>query len=178
MSKRMSVLLAVLVGVLGGALVAGSALIGASAQPGPASTSSTATSTAPAAGTGTGKACGFKRLPAQLRADLKAARALPVGERRPAVRRIVRDAKAGKYGEQAQRLVKNRPHLRTALRSKLPAELKADLKKMRQLPVEDRKAARKEIRKQALAGDYGTWVQQITERRKEHRAKCRAGSGG
>ncbi|MEO7351863.1 MAG: hypothetical protein ABIR34_13585, partial [Marmoricola sp.] len=38
------------------------------------------------------KSCGwrFKRLPAELRADLKAARALPAGERRPAVRKIVR----------------------------------------------------------------------------------------
>jgi hypothetical protein len=171
MSKPMPVLLALVVGVLGGALIGGSALLGASAQPAPASAASTH-----AAAASTGTVCGWrlKHLPAKLRADLKAARALPRGERRPALRKIARAARAGDYGTRVQKIAKKRHHLRQLVRKRLPADLKADLKKTRHLPVGERKAARKQIRAHVLAGDYGTFAQKVAERRKAHRAACRA----
>ena len=142
-----------LVGVLGGALIGGSALLGASASPAPAST---ATSVATA---GTAKSCGWRLyyMTPKLRADLKAARALPKGERRPAVRKIVRAARAGDYGKRVQRLAKLRHRHHVAVWRKLPADFKADLKKARHLPAgSERRAALKGIWKDSLAGDYGT----------------------
>lgn len=176
MTRRMPVLLAVVIGVLGGALIAGSALIGASAQPAPAST---ATPTTSVASTDTARVCGWriKHAPAKLRADLKAARALPVGERRPALRKIARAARAGDYGKRVQQVAKLRHRVHKLVWSKLPADFKADLKKARQLPVDERKPALKQIRTDALAGNYGARVQQLAEHRKEHRAACKATKG-
>lgn len=170
MTRRMPALIALLIGVVGGALIAGSALIGASAQPAP---TSVATSTASA---GTAGACGWgsKRLPAKLRADLRAARALPVGERRPALRKIARAARAGDYGKRVQKFAKNRHHLHKLVRSKLPADFRADLKKARHLPVGERKPALKQIRTDALAGKYGDRVHKLVKHRLAHRAACKA----
>jgi len=174
MSKSASVLLAVIVGVLGGALVAGSALIGASAQPG------SPTSTTNVSGLDRPASCGlrFKRLPEELRADLVAAHALPVGERRPAVRRIVKAARAGDYGKRVQRVIQHRAELRRFVRSKLPADLRADLRRARDLPTDERRAALKGIRTDALGGVYGERVQKFAEHRKEGRATCRANRQG
>ena len=160
MSKRMPVLLALVVGVLGGALIGGSALLGvsASAAPAPAS-SATAVATA-----STAKSCGWRLryMTPKLRADLKAARALPKGERRPAVRKIVRAARAGHYGKRVQRLAKLRHRHHVAVQKLLPADFKADLKKARHLPAgPERKAALKKIRKDALAGDYGSYAKKV-----------------
>lgn len=176
MTRRMPVLLAVLVGVLGGALIAGSALIGASARPAPASTTS---STASAASAGSGTVCRWriKHLPAQLRADLRAARALPAEARRPALRKIARAARAGDYGTRVQRFAQKRHHLHRLVRSKLPASLRADLKAARQLPVDERRPALRQIRKDALAGKYGEQVRKLVERRTEHRAACKVTRG-
>lgn len=172
MTTRMPVLLALLVGVLGGALIGGSALLGVSASAAPATSASTSAATAGAA-----KSCGWrlKYMTPKLRADLKAARALPKGERRPAVRKIVRAARAGDYGNRVQRLAKQRYRHHLAVWRKLPADFKSDLKKARHLPAgAERKAALKEIRKDALAGDYGSYAKKVAERRKAHRAACKA----
>jgi hypothetical protein len=73
-----------------------------------------------------------------------------------------------------QKIAKQRHHARKVVRSKLPARLKADLKKARHLPVGERKAALKGIRTHVLAGDYGKFAQKVAEQRKAHRAACKA----
>lgn len=168
MSTRVTILLAVVVGVLGGTLISGSALVGASA---------TATSvpalTASSPTTGQPNRCVLGRLPAKLRADLLAARSLPVAERRAAVRKILKAARAGHYGKRAQQIVERRA-LRKAIRHQLPAQLRADLKQARHLPADERRPALKQIRKDALAGKYGELVKTLVEKRKEHQAACRS----
>ncbi len=166
MSKRVSLLIAVIVGVLGGTLVTGGALVASSAGA-PATTSTTS-----AASTASAKNCAWKKLPAKLRADLLAARALPVGQRRPAVKKIVKAARAGAYGKRVQQVMERRIALRKAIHKRLPATLRADLKKARHLPVGERKPALKQIRKDALGGKYGVQVQRLAEARKAHRAAC------
>ena len=61
-----------------------------------------------------------------------------------------------------------------AVWNKLPEELQADLKELRDLPPQERPAAAKEIRADALAGEYGKAVQRWSERRDERRAWVRA----
>jgi hypothetical protein len=58
--------------------------------------------------------------------------------------------------------------------NKLPEELQADLKELRDLPPEERLTAAKEIRADALAGEYGEAVQRWSERRDERRDWVRA----
>ncbi len=174
MTRRMPVLLALVVGVLGGALIGGSALLGTSASAVPASSATTV------ATAGTAKSCGWRLryMTPKLQADLKAARALPQGERRPAVRTIVRAARAGHYGKRVQRLAVRRHHHRLAVWKKLPADFRADLKQARHQPAgAERRAALKEVRQDALAGDYGSYAKKIAERRKAHRAACHARTG-
>ncbi len=49
-------------------------------------------------------------------------------------------------------------------REKLPPELRADLKELKEADAEERPALREEIRGKAAAGDYGDRVQRKTER--------------
>lgn len=54
-----------------------------------------------------------------------------------------------------------------AVWSRLPEDLRADLTAVRQLPVGERAEALREIRRDALEGDYGDRVQELAERRVE-----------
>lgn len=102
--------------------------------------------------------------PAALKADLKTLRSEPKGAKRVAERKLIRQkALSGAYGQRAERIAhiaagKAGAHARTPL----PAALKADLKTLRGLePKSDaRKAEREKIEQKALAGDYGTTIQQ------------------
>jgi hypothetical protein len=54
-----------------------------------------------------------------------------------------------------------------AVWSQLPEDLQADLKAVRELPVGEKADALREIRREALDGDYGDRVQRFAERRVE-----------
>ena len=54
-----------------------------------------------------------------------------------------------------------------AVWSRLPEDLRADLTAVRELPVGERAAALREIRHDALEGDYGNRVRELAERRIE-----------
>ncbi len=166
MNKRISVLAATLAGVLGGAVVGGSMLVGAAAGTPSAADSASSQVTRP---------CGalLKKLPADLRADLAAARKLPAGgQRLSALRKIAQDARSGAYGDQVQRLAERRLAHRGEIWKRLPAGLRSDLKALRSMSPEERMAAVKDIRKSALAGDYGAKIQQFAEHRQQRREEC------
>jgi hypothetical protein len=168
MNKRISVLAATLAGVLGGAVVGGSVLVGASAGSTPPAPAPTASQTT--------RPCGalVKKLPDALRKDLAAAWKLPAGEQRvAALRKIRKDARAGKYGDQVQRLAHRRLQHRGEIWKRLPADLRSDIKDLRGLSPEQRKGAVADIRKSALAGDYGDRIRQFAQHREQRRAECR-----
>ena len=192
MASRLLVLSAAIAGVLGGAVVGGSALVGASAGTSP-STPDRSTSAAHPRGD---RPCGpaWDRLPAALKADLKAAHELPAGpERQAALAQIRKDALAGKYGADVQKFAQKRAEKRAEkrpemlgrkggadrgehrgnLREQMPAALRADLEAVRDLPAGDRMAAMQQIRKDALAGKYGADVQKFAQKRAEKRAEKR-----
>lgn len=54
-----------------------------------------------------------------------------------------------------------------AVWSRLPEDLRADLTAVRELPAGERAGALREIRRDALEGDYGDRVQRLAERRVE-----------
>ncbi len=101
---------------------------------------------------------------AQLRADLKAARALDGQARIDAVKKVRANAKAGEYGAKVEKRVDRRSDRRAAFLALLPDELRADLKELKAMPSGDeRKAKRDQIRKDALAGKYGDKVEQAAK---------------
>ena len=107
---------------------------------------------------------------AELRGDLKAARELEGTERRDALKGIREDAREGKYGDRIERQADRRGDHRAAFFALLPDELQADLKKAREIDdADDRKAALDDIRKKALAGDYGDKVKEAFKLLGEHR---------
>lgn len=120
-------------------------------------------------------------VPAALKADLKTLRGEPKGAERVAERKLIRQkALAGAYGQRAERvahLVAGSAGAHT--RTQLPAALKADLKTLRALePKSDaRKAERAKIEQKALAGDYGTTIQQhVKTVQARFQARCAAKS--
>ena len=166
-------------GALGGAgalAVAAALLTGAGASPAaegaavsPAAATGSATAGTEAAGTeaaGTEAATGhgswsledlaarYAQLPAELRADLEALRAVPAAGRLAALEQIRDDALAGAYGEEvragAERLV-----VGLAL---LPSALVADLEALVSAETADVPAAVERIRDRALTGQYGERV--------------------
>ncbi len=186
MASRLLVLSAAIAGVLGGAVVGGSALVGASAGTSPSSKDGSSFS----AGPRVDRPCGPKwdRLPDALKTDLKAAHVLPAGpERQAALAQIRKDALAGKYGAAVQEHVRKRAERRPEkldqrggadrgerrgdLREQMPAELRADLDAVRKLPAGERLAALQKIRKDALAGKYGESAQKFAQERAGKRAE-------
>lgn len=100
----------------------------------------------------------------ELRADLKAARGLEGQARLDAMKKVRADAKAGEYGKQIEKRVDRRSDRHAALFALLPDELQADLKELKAMPAgEERKAMREQIRKDALAGEYGEKVQEAAK---------------
>ena len=107
---------------------------------------------------------------AEFRGDLKDARDLDGAERRDALEGIREDARDGKYGDRVERHADRRGDHRAAFFALLPDELQDDLKKAREIDdADDRKAALKDIREKALAGDYGEKVKEAFTILGEHR---------
>jgi hypothetical protein len=120
--------------------------------------------------------CGavWSTLPADLRTDLTAARKLPDGERRAALRSIRQDALDGEYGDRVQQIAERRHERVRAVRQLLPADLASDLREARDLTGETRVDAYEAIRDGALAGEYGDRVQRVAEAVQERREECGA----
>jgi hypothetical protein len=98
-------------------------------------------------------------------ADMKAARHLEGQARADAVKKVVADAKAGKYGDRIEKRFDRRAAHREAIFALLPDDLQADLKKLRAMePGDERKAFRDDIRQKALDGGYGDKVQEAAKK--------------
>jgi hypothetical protein len=120
--------------------------------------------------------CGavWSHLPQDLREDLAAVRDLPAGERAEALRGIRRDALAGEYGERVEQVAERRVDRVRAVRRALPDELRADLRDARRLTGEQRADAFREVRDDALGGEYGEDVQRVAETVAQRREACGA----
>lgn len=118
--------------------------------------------------------CGavWSKLPDDLKADLRAVRALPVGEKPEALREIRRDALGGDYGARAQRIAERREERIRAVRRALPSEMEVDLRAARSLTGAERLEAYREIRAGALDGEYGERVQEVATAVRERREAC------
>jgi hypothetical protein len=105
-------------------------------------------------------------MPSALKADLKTLRGEKTKAAKVAERKVIRQkALSGAYGARAEELAKTFPGHRKAVqawRKDLPAALKADLKTLRATAPHSaaRAAERKTISDKALAGGYGTTIQQ------------------
>lgn len=107
-----------------------------------------------------------------LRAAIMAARQLKGPERREALKKVKADAAAGKYGDKVEKRADRREAARKAHFALLPDALQADLTAMRAMERGDaRKKARDDIRKKALAGDYGAKVKEAAELMEPFRKK-------
>ncbi|WP_345480809.1 hypothetical protein [Amnibacterium soli] len=139
---------------------------------------------------GTPAACGVHlraelrgATPSQLKADLKKLRSEPKGEARAAERKAIREkALAGGYGARAGELARVVGGGKEAkeVRAQLPAALRADLKTLHATPRRsaEQTAEAKRIEQKALAGDYGTTVQQhVKTVQARFQARCAAKQG-
>jgi len=119
--------------------------------------------------------CGavWNRLPADLREDIKAVEDLPDAEKPAAIRAIREDALAGEYGAKVARAAERIQERRARVVEQLPEDLQADLEALRALPDEAKVDAAKELRADALAGEYGEQVQAFAERMQHRREVCR-----
>jgi hypothetical protein len=119
--------------------------------------------------------CGavWDRLPADLRSDIKAVEDLPDAEKPAAIRAVREDALAGEYGALVARAAERIQDRRGEALEHLPEDLRADLEALRALPDEEKVAAAKELRADALAGEYGQQVQTFAERMEHRREVCR-----
>jgi hypothetical protein len=105
----------------------------------------------------------------QLRADLKAARALDGDARRDALAEIRTKAQDGAYGPGIERRADRRQIHRELVLALLPDNLQADLAALKEAPADQRQDLRAEIMDQALAGDYGPDVAKAAKRLQELR---------
>jgi hypothetical protein len=105
----------------------------------------------------------------QLRADLKAARALEGDARRTALADIRAKAQDGSYGIGIERRADRRQIHRELFFSLLPDNLQADLKELKDAPADQREQLRADILDKALAGDYGPDVQKAAQSLEELR---------
>jgi len=99
----------------------------------------------------------------QLRADLRAARALQGDARRSALAAIRTKAQDGAYGEAIQRRADRHQIGHQLLFSLLPDNLQSDLTALKNAPADQRQQLRKQIVDKALAGDYGPEVQKAAQ---------------
>lgn len=120
--------------------------------------------------------CGavWKRLPQELREDLKAVQDLSDADKPAAIREIRADALAGGYGEKVATAAERIKERRTRLFTRLPEDLQADLKALKALPDAEKVAYAREIRSDALAGEYGERVQAFSEKMQDRREACAA----
>ena len=122
--------------------------------------------------------------PSQLKADLKRLRSEPKGAARAAERKAIREkALAGAYGARAgevARVVGGGKAAKQALAAELPASLRADLKTLRSTTPKsaEQKAEAERIERKALAGDYGTTIEQhVKTVQARVQARCAAKQG-
>jgi hypothetical protein len=123
--------------------------------------------------------CGaiWKRLPQDLRDDLKAVADLVDAEKPAALREIRADAVAGEYGDKVADAAERIKERRARLFTRLPEDLQTDLKALKALPDADKVAAATEIRTDALAGEYGDRVQSFATKMQERRESCAPSAG-
>jgi hypothetical protein len=105
----------------------------------------------------------------QLRADLKAARALEGDARRAALAEIRTKAQDGSYGPGIERRADRRRIHHELVLSLLPDNLQADLTALKEAPTDQREDLRADIVDKALAGDYGPEVQKAAKQLQELR---------
>ncbi len=140
--------------VLTGAMLTGGALAASADTPAPAPTSSTQ------CGLGHQLIELWKALPADLQSDIKALRALPKGQQRAEAAKDIRQgALNGKYGADVQKNAEALHGRAFRAYGDMPAALRNDLKNLRAASKSDRPALAKAIGAKALAGDYGTKVE-------------------
>lgn len=107
----------------------------------------------------------WTHLPANFRADLKHLRSLEPGqERRDAAKQIRQNALNGVYGAEIQKRAEARKDHHGSLITKLPDNLKADLKELKAADRSERVDLAEQIAKNALDGDYGKRIQAKAER--------------
>lgn len=106
---------------------------------------------------------------AEFHADMKAARKLEGQARADAIKKVLADARDGKYGDKIEKRTERRADMRAAVFALLPDELQDDLTKLRAMePGDERKAFREDIRQKALDGGYGDKVQEAAEILQDH----------
>jgi len=99
----------------------------------------------------------------QLRADVRAARALEGDARREALAAIRARAQDGEYGDGIERRADRRQVRHDLFLSLLPDDLRADLTELKSASADKRAELRGQILDRALAGDYGPEVQHAAE---------------
>jgi hypothetical protein len=105
----------------------------------------------------------WRTVPAELRTDLKAARALKPGtERRAALKKIQATSLDGGYGAAVQARAEWRKDHKGDLRP-LPDALKADLKTLHSTPKKGKVAEAEKIADKAVAGGYGASVESFAK---------------
>ncbi|MES2093091.1 MAG: hypothetical protein V4531_04665 [Actinomycetota bacterium] len=140
------------------ALGTGGLSAGAATTPAPVSTSSSSCSF------GQHLVSAWKTVPANLRADLKAARALKPGtERRDALKKIQAKALDGGYGAGTQARAEWRKDRGGEKLRPLPDSLKVDLKTLRSTPKPGKVAEAEKIADTAIAGGYGATIESFAK---------------
>jgi hypothetical protein len=140
------------------ALGTGGLAASAATAPAPVSTSSSSCSF------GQHFVSAWRTVPADLRADLKTARALKPGtERRDALKKIQAKALGGGYGAGVEaRAEWRKDHHGEKLRP-LPDSLKADLKTLHSTPKSGKVAEAEKIADTAVAGGYGATIESFAK---------------
>jgi hypothetical protein len=142
------------------ALALGTGGLTASAATAPASVSTSSSSCS----LGQHFVSAWKNVPTDLRADLKAAKALKPGtERRAALKKIRAKALDGGYGAAVEVRAEWRKDHRGEKLRPLPASLKADLKTLHSTPKSGKVAEAEKIADTAVAGGYGATIESFAK---------------
>jgi len=140
------------------ALALGTGGLAANAAPAPVGTSSSGCSF------GQHLVSAWKTVPVELRADLKAAKALKSGtERRAALKKIQARALDGGYGAAVEVRAEWRKDHRGETLRPLPDRLKTDLKTLRSTPKSAKVAEAEKIADAAVAGGYGATIESFAK---------------
>ena len=106
----------------------------------------------------------WKAVPANLRADLTAAKALKPGtERRAALKKIRATALDGGYGAGVESRAEWRKDHRGEKLRPLPENLKADIKTLHSTPKSGKVAETEKIADTAIAGGYGATIESFAK---------------
>ena len=104
---------------------------------------------------------------AKFRADLKDARALTGEARMAALQEIRQNAKAGEYGDKIEKRAEKIDNRHARIWAHAPKELKDDLREVRKADPADRAELRHKIFTKAESGEYGDLAQQHAEKLKQ-----------